>query len=266
MTALRSDGHVPWPYDPTTNDESPMTTDLQDGWIVNLGHARYLEVLDLQRRLVGLRQQNLVPDALLLVEHEPVITLGRRGNTANILSTVEELASQGIQIHQAERGGDVTYHGPGQLVAYPIVHLTQRGISIRTYVHILEEIVIQTLDDFDIRAGREPQHRGVWVGEGKVAALGVAIKRWVSFHGFALNVSPNLDQYYHIKPCELSHEQVTSMASLLGETVGLAEVTEKLLSNFIQLFPGKWRILSPDDLLREIEIDVENQPIRGIQG
>ena len=240
-----------------------MTNDT--GWLVSLGQAKYLEVLDLQRRLVKLRQEGKVPDVLLLVEHEPVITLGRRGNTANILSTAEELVSQGIQIYQAERGGDVTYHGPGQLVAYPIVHLTQREISIHTYVHMLEETIILTLDDFDIRAGRESQHRGVWVGDLKVAALGVAIRRWVTFHGFALNVSPNLDHYCHINPCELGHEQVTSMASLLGEPVSMAEVTKKLLSNFIELFPGEWRTLSPDELLSNIDTDEEIYQSRSMQ-
>ena len=143
------------------------------------------------------------------------------------------------------------------MVAYPIIHLTQGEISIHAYVHMLEETIILTLDDFDIRAGREPQHRGVWVGDRKVAALGVAIRRWVTFHGFALNVSPNLDHYCHINPCELGHEQVTSMASLLGDPVSMAEVTKKLLSNFIELFLGEWQTLSADELLREIEIDEE---------
>ena len=242
-----------------------MKSDLQDGWLVHLGQTKYLEVLDLQHQLVKLRQEGEVPDVLLLVEHEPVITLGRRGSTANILSTAEELVSQGIQIHQVERGGDVTYHGPGQLVAYPIIHLTQREISIRTYVHILEEIIIQTLDDFDIRAGRVPQHRGVWVRNLKVAALGVAIRRWVSFHGFALNVSPNLDHYCHIKPCELGHELVTSMASLLGKKVTMAEVTKKLLSKFIELFPGEWQTLTADELLRDINIHEGTYQNRSMQ-
>jgi lipoate-protein ligase B len=203
---------------------------------------------------------------LLLVEHEPVITLGTRGSTANIISTLEELGLDGIQIHQVERGGDVTYHGPGQVVGYPIIHLTQRKLSLRTYVHMLEETIIQTLEDFDIRAGRAPQHRGVWVEDLKVAALGVAIRRWVSFHGFALNVSPNLDHYCHINPCDLAHEQVTSMASLLGEPVGMAEVTKKLLSTFIGLFPGEWQTLTADQLLGEIEIDEEISQTRGMQG
>jgi lipoate-protein ligase B len=216
------------------------------GWIVNLGRARYLEVLDLQRRLVELRQGNFVPDTLLLVEHEPVITLGRRGNRSNIMSPSAELASEGIQIHLVERGGDVTYHGPGQLVVYPVVHLTQRDLSLRKFVYLLEETIIRVLAEFDIQAGRNLQHRGVWVSHLKVAALGVAIRRWVSFHGIALNVSPNMDHFCHINPCELKSEQVTSMAKLLGETPNMEEVTQKVEGRFVELFPGKWRKISPN--------------------
>ena len=225
---------------------------LQDGWIANLGQARYLGVLDLQRRLVEMRQQNLVPDTLLLVEHEPVITLGRRGHTDNILSTAEELALQGIEIHRVERGGDVTYHGPGQLVAYPIVHLTQRELSIRAFVDLLEETLILVLADFGIKAGREPRHRGVWVEDLKVAALGVAVRRWVSFHGFALNISPNLDHYCHINPCELAHEQVTSMAKLLERVPGIPEVTDAMVRRFTQLFRAQWQELGSAEVFYRV--------------
>jgi lipoate-protein ligase B len=226
-----------------------------DGWIVNLGHSKYLEVLDLQRRLVELRQGNFVPDTLLLVEHEPVITLGRRGSRANILSTSVELASEGIQVHPVERGGDVTYHGPGQLVVYPIVHLSQRKLSVRRFVDLLEETIIQVLDDFGIQASRDPQHRGVWVSHLKVAALGVAIRRWVSFHGISLNVSPNMDHFCHINPCELRSEQVTSMAKLLGETPSMEEVIKKVVGRFVELFPGKWRETSPNEIFTGAQIE-----------
>ena len=232
-----------------------MTND--DGWIVNLGHGRYLEVLDLQRRLIELRRGNLVPDTLLLVEHEPVITLGRRGNRGNILSPLAELDSEGIQVHPVERGGDVTYHGPGQLVVYPIVHLSQRDLSVRRYVDLLEETIIQVMADFGIQAGRDPLHRGVWVSHLKVAALGVAIRRWVSFHGFALNVSPNMDHFCHIKPCELSSEQVTSMANLLGETPSMEEVVQKVVGRFVELFPGKWDEISLNEVFGSIQIKDE---------
>ncbi|MCG6944805.1 MAG: lipoyl(octanoyl) transferase LipB [Deltaproteobacteria bacterium] len=229
-----------------------MTNILPDGWVVNLGQAKYLEVLDLQRELVKLRQEQRIPDTLLLVEHEPVITLGRRGRRSNILSSSEKLASQGINVHQVERGGDVTYHGPGQLVGYPVIDLAERNIGVRQFVDLLEETIILTLADFDIRAGRQSQHRGVWVGNLKVAALGVAIKRWVSFHGFALNVSPNLDYYCHINPCELQPEQVTSMAELLGETPGMAGVTHKLVIIFVELFPGEWHEISPIEVFGSV--------------
>ena len=237
-----------------------------DGWIANLGQAKYLEVLDLQRELVKLRQGQSIPDTLLLVEHEPVITLGRRGSTSNILSSSEQLASQGIKVRQVERGGDVTYHGPGQLVGYPVIDLAARKIGVRQFVDLLEETIILTLADFDLRAGRQSQHRGVWVEDRKVAALGVAIKRWVSFHGFALNVSPNLDHYCHINPCELQHEQVTSMARLLGKAPSMAEVTKKLLNNFIGLFPGEWHEVSPAEVFGRVTIEDEISHIRGMQG
>jgi lipoate-protein ligase B len=165
------------------------------------------------------------------------------------------LASEGIQIHLVERGGDVTYHGPGQLVVYPIVHLTQRKLSLRRFVDLLEESIILVLADFGIQAGRDPQHRGVWVSHLKVAALGVAIRRWVSFHGIALNVCPNMDHFCHINPCELKSEQVTSMARLLGETPNMEEVTQKVEGRFVELFPGKWRKISPTELFTGVRIE-----------
>ncbi len=229
---------------------------LQKGWLVNLRQAKYLGVLDLQRELVKLRQGHRIPDTLLLVEHEPVITLGRRGNTSNILSSSEQLASQGIKVRQVERGGDVTYHGPGQLVGYPVIDLAARKIGVRQFVDLLEATIILTLADFDLRAGRQSQHRGVWVEDRKVAALGVAIKRWVSFHGFALNVSPNLDHYCHINPCELQHEQVTSMARLLGRTPSMVEVGDTVMRKFAELFPGEWREVSPAEVCGRVPAEL----------
>ena len=241
--------------------------ELREGWLVDLGQAKYLGVLDFQRKLVDLRQKNSVPDTLLLVEHESVITLGRRGSMDNILSNAEELESQGIHIRRVERGGDVTYHGPGQLVVYPIVHLTKRNLSIRRFVDLLEEVLIKALADFGIHAGRDPQHRGVWVSDRKVAALGVAIRRWVSFHGIALNVSPNMDHFCHINPCALRSDQVTSMSELLGESPSMTEVAQTVAAKFIELFPGKWREISPTEVCRNIKtqdetVQVETSPDR----
>jgi lipoate-protein ligase B len=233
-----------------------MINDIPDGWLVNLGQAKYLEILDLQRELVKLRQEERIPDTLLLVEHEPVITLGRRGSTKNILASSEQLASQGIQVHQVERGGDVTYHGPGQLVGYPLIDLAKKKIGVRQFVDLLEETIILTLADFDIRAGRQSQHRGVWVEDRKIAALGVAIKRWVSFHGFALNVSPNLDHYCHINPCELQPEQVTSMARLVGKAPGMMEVGDTVMRKFAELFPARWYEVSPAEVFGRVQFEL----------
>ena len=231
----------------------------RNGWILNLGQAKYLEVLELQRELVKLRQEQRIPDTLLLVEHEPVITLGRGGSTSNILSSAEQLASQGINVHQVERGGDVTYHGPGQLVGDPVIDLADRSIGVRQFVDLLEETIILTLADFGIRAGRQSQHRGVWVEDRKIAAVGVAIKRWVSFHGFALNVSPNLDHYCHINPCELHYEQVTSMARLLGKPLAMARVIQKVVSRFVELFPGDWHEISSAEVFARVQLEANGK-------
>jgi lipoyl(octanoyl) transferase len=225
----------------------------QNGWIVNLGHARYAQTLELQQRLVQLRHENTVPDTLLLAEHEPVITMGRRDTTANILATPAELSSQGIQVFQVERGGDVTYHGPGQLVGYPIIHLTQKNIGVRSFVNLLEETIIRTLADYHISAGRHPEHRGVWINDLKVAALGVAVKKGVSFHGFALNVSPNLAHFCYINPCDLKPEKVTSVQALLGTAPGMEEVCATVAKRFVDVFPGQWRTFSSTELTQKME-------------
>jgi lipoyl(octanoyl) transferase len=136
--------------------------------------------------------------------------------------------------------------------------LTQRNLSLRSFVHLLEETLILVLSDFGIQAGRDPQHRGVWVSHLKVAALGVAISRWVSFHGMALNVCPNMNHFCHINPCELRSEQVTSMANLLGETPSMEEMVQKVVNRFVELFPGKWREVSPDEVFGRIQIQDEN--------
>ena len=225
---------------------------LQDGWLVNLGQAKYLAVLELQRTLVELRSAHKIPDLLLLTEHEPVITVGRRGNTTHILATAQELTSQGIQVYHVERGGEVTYHGPGQLLTYPVIHLAHRELGVRTFVNLLEQTVIQALATFDIQARCETQHRGVWVGGRKLAALGLAIRRWVSFHGFALNVSPNLDHFRLINPCGLDHQMVTSMAMLLEKIPSMTAVRDQVASKFTKLFPGHWKKFTIAELQRMI--------------
>lgn len=177
----------------------------------------------LQRELVAARQAGRIRDVVLLVEHPPVITVGRAGRSANILLPRALLAAQGFELFEVERGGDVTYHGPGQLVGYPIVDLRALDEDVVRYVRSLEGALIGALQQCGVSAGRVRGYPGVWAGDAKIAAIGVAVKRRVTMHGFALNVAPDLDHFAVINPCGLG-KPVTSMARVLGRPVSLAEV------------------------------------------
>ncbi|HHY60756.1 MAG TPA: lipoyl(octanoyl) transferase LipB, partial [Clostridia bacterium] len=153
------------------------------------GLTGYPEGLSLQRRLMTLRQENRIPDVLLLLEHLPVLTLGKNADDSHILFSPEVLAAQGIDIYHTERGGNVTYHGPGQIVGYPIIHLRENSLGVKEYVALLEQLFLDLLArEYGLVAYRDPEHRGVWIGNDKITAIGVAVKRWVTMHGFAFNV------------------------------------------------------------------------------
>ena len=173
---------------------------------------------------------------LFLLEHPPVITLGRGADRANILAADEMLAAAGVTVHQAQRGGDVTYHGPGQIVGYPIIRLAEHGRDVHAYLRRLEQVIMDTLADYRITAQRSAGHTGVWVGREKVAAIGVAITRWISYHGFALNVAPNFRHFGLINACGITDRQVTSMSRLLGAAVDQAQVEVRLARHFGEEF------------------------------
>ncbi len=191
-------------------------------WLVQCGRMAYGAAWGLQRALVTARQAGRIGDVVLLLEHPPVITIGRAGRSANILIPRDSLAALGFDVFEVERGGDVTYHGPGQLVGYPIVDLRALDEDVVRYVRSLEAALIAALQTFGIEADRVRGSPGVWVGDAKIAAIGVAVKRRVTMHGFALNVEPNLDHFAVINPCGLG-KPVTSMARVLGRAVSLAE-------------------------------------------
>lgn len=201
------------------------TVEPADGWLLDLerGPVAYAEIWALQRELLRARQEGLIPDVLLLLEHRPVVTLGRSAAREHLLVSRADLAGRGIEVFEVERGGSATYHGPGQLVGYPIFDLRRFGDDAGAYVRTLEAVVIDTLAAFGLQASRRPGYPGVWVGEAKIAALGVAIKRHVTMHGFALNVSTDLDGFALINPCGLGRP-VTSMVHLLGRHVDLRAV------------------------------------------
>src|SRR5436305_3941328 len=169
-----------------------------------LGRVDYRKTWDLQLQLVRDRAQGRISDQLLLLEHPHVFTLGRRGRTANVLSSDEAIAAAGAQLIHSDRGGDVTYHGPGQLVGYPIMYLPENERDIPRYVRRLEEAVIRTLADFGITAGREQEVPGVGVGAEQICALGVKISEWVTLHGMALNVTTDMSYFRHIVPCGIA--------------------------------------------------------------
>jgi lipoyl(octanoyl) transferase len=191
----------------------------------------------MQRALVEDRRADRTGDVLLLVEHPPVLTVGVRGDggRSHILASPGLLAARGIEVHETGRGGDVTYHGPGQIVGYPILTLKPDRCDVHGYLRDLEEVLIRVADDFGIHAGRVPGLTGVWVGERKLAAIGVRISRWITSHGFALNVTPNLDDFNLIVPCGIADRGVTSLAQL-GCTAARSDVEDRLVSHFCGVF------------------------------
>ena len=198
--------------------------------IHDLGWMEYGPAFELQRGLVEKRKRGLIPDQLLIVEHPHVITLGRNGRPEHLLASEEVLRRAGISFHHTDRGGDITYHGPGQVVGYPIVDLREWKRDVTAYVRAIEQVLIDTLAGFGIPAGRVAGSTGVWVGSRKVAAIGVHISRWVTSHGFALNVTTDLSYFQYIVPCGLS-KPVTSMEEL-GCRAGREDVVRTLARNF----------------------------------
>jgi lipoyl(octanoyl) transferase len=198
------------------------------------GRLGYGPALELQRRLIEERKRGAIPDQLLLLEHPHTITLGRNGQMQNLLAGESVLQRSGIEFHPTNRGGDITYHGPGQLVGYPILDLREWRRDVVAYVRALEQALIEALAEFDIQAGRIPRLTGVWVGERKIAAIGVHISRWVTSHGFALNVNTDLSYFQYIVPCGLT-KPVTSMAEL-GARASVAQVSETVAAHFGRVF------------------------------
>ena len=204
--------------------------------VEQLGLVEYAEGLRLQRELVRQRKAGEVPDTLLLLEHPHVFTLGRNARKENLLAPPDRRASQGVQVYETDRGGDVTYHGPGQLVGYPIFDLTQHRRDLSWYMRSLEEVFIGVARDFGIKAARLPGAPGVWVGNDKLVAMGVHVSRWVTSHGFAFNVNTDLRYFEWIVPCGLRDKGVTSLKKLLGRAVEMDAVIERVVERFGRVF------------------------------
>jgi lipoyl(octanoyl) transferase len=203
--------------------------------VSRLGLVPYQEALALQTDLHERRARHDIPDMLVLVEHPHVYTIGRRGSPDEILWDAGELARRGIEVVEADRGGQVTYHGPGQLVGYPIVDLGP-GADLVAYVRRLEDVLVTTLDRFGLRAGRDVGNTGVWIGDRKIGAIGVRVTRGVTKHGFALNVSTDLSYFAGIIPCGITTKGVTSMGAELGDAPALDTVAAVLTEEFVGVF------------------------------
>jgi lipoyl(octanoyl) transferase len=200
-----------------------------------LGRVDYAEGLALQQRAVEQCGLNGFEE-LILVEHPSVFTLGTGADASHILPAEQELIDRSIEVHQTGRGGDVTYHGPGQLVGYPVINLKPDRCDVHRYVRDLEDVLIRTLGDFDIAGTRIAGLTGVWVGDEKVAAIGVRIARWITSHGFALNVNTNLDYFKMIVPCGIPDKGVTSMSRVMGRKLDLRDVGISVASRFGEVF------------------------------
>ncbi|HVS32302.1 MAG TPA: lipoyl(octanoyl) transferase LipB [Thermoanaerobaculia bacterium] len=210
----------------------------------------------LQQKLTELRQRDEIPDQLLLLEHPPVITLGRGGDAAHLLAPPETLRRQRVRFFETTRGGDITYHGPGQIVGYPIVHLGEGSRDVRKYVTRLEEVLIRTVAEYGITATREEGKRGIWVGNHKIAAIGVRIARWVTSHGWALNVNTNLDHFRLITPCGLAGTGVTSIARESGRTIPMEDVRAVLAAKFAEVFERD--LVEREETLRLVKVVVRD--------
>lgn len=202
--------------------------------VCDLQLASYREALALQESLLEARVAGRIPDVLLLVEHNPVYTLGRNASDDNMLVPEADLAKRGIEVVRTGRGGQVTYHGPGQLVAYPIIHLGEAGIGAQDYITRLEQVIVLALGRLGISAGTDREHRGVWIEGSKIAAIGVRITRQVTMHGFSLNVNPDLSHYENIVPCGIRDRGVTSMAKL-GHTFPMSTVKDLVVRSFTEV-------------------------------
>ncbi|MBM4339591.1 MAG: lipoyl(octanoyl) transferase LipB [Deltaproteobacteria bacterium] len=218
------------------------------GYIVDLGTMDYAKALDLQHLLWSRRVEGEVPDLLLLLEHPHVITLGRRGERSSLLISPDVLEAMKIPIFHTERGGDVTYHGPGQMIVYPILNLKEYGYRLISYVSELEEVILSVLRDFGIEGRKDSSNRGVWAESAKIASVGVAIKHWVSMHGLALNYATDLKYFDLINPCGLKKVKITSMEKILGKEIPREKLLKSIIFQFQKVFKRDWEVKGLKDI------------------
>ncbi|MEW6062432.1 MAG: lipoyl(octanoyl) transferase LipB [Bacteroidota bacterium] len=228
--------------------------------VVNIGRTRYADAWELQKQIFSARLQQRISDVLVFTEHDHVYTLGKSADDNHLLAKDEELSKKGVDVFWIDRGGDITYHGPGQIVGYPIIDLNDHYHDIHRYLRDIEEALIRALQEYGISAGREPEYTGVWVKDEKIAAIGVKVSKWITMHGFALNVNTDLSFFDRIIPCGIFHKGVTSLQQILGREIALEEVQQYVIHHFQQLFQWEIKHISREELitmLRHNEAEIE---------
>jgi lipoate-protein ligase B len=220
-----------------------------------LGRVPYAQALDLQMRICDLKKQGFDKDVLLLLEHPPTITIGRRGRLNNLLVSEDDLKSRGIELYYVDRGGDITFHGPGQLIGYPILSLRAHEHDVHAYMRNLEESLIRLLSRFGIEGMRNSQFTGVWTSMGKIAAMGVHLSRWVTRHGYALNINTDLSFFNLIVPCGIIGGKVASMQKHLSRSMDLEEVADRYIQEFGALFGRNMVKIDGNALYTELQWD-----------
>lgn len=211
----------------------------------------YKEAWDLQKEIFSKRVSGEVGDYLFLLEHPNTYTLGKTAHKENLKGSDKYLKENNISVYDIDRGGDITYHGPGQIVGYPILDLNNWSKDTHKYLRALEEVIINTCKDFGLNCERNPKHTGVWIGEKKIAAIGIKVSRWITMHGFAFNVNTDLNLFEGIIPCGIQDKAVTSLSRELGTEIKISEVKEKLLKSFIEVFSyDEQRVVNKDAILQ----------------
>lgn len=275
-----------WRLTSSFNQEFNVDQNEKICWVVKLGLVPYDSACKLQQKLVRARKEGAIPDVLLLCEHPHVITMGRNGRAEHLLASNHLLGQMNVEFHATDRGGDITYHGPGQVVGYPILDLTEHRRDVRWYVNQLEEVMIRATADFGLVARRAEGQHGVWIGtsvpgtapaaEEKLGALGVHLSRWVTSHGFAYNVSTDLRYFDLIVPCGIAGKRATSLERALGMPVDCERVTQNLISHFGQVFERAMISVLPSELEETVAGDEfsrnpfvrerENMPVVAAKG
>jgi lipoate-protein ligase B len=237
----------------------------REGLWLDLDFIDYRKALDLQLQLVNARHDRILEtDAVLFLEHPPVFTMGRRGNLESLKVSKSFLESRGIPVIPVERGGDITYHGPGQLVVYPILDLRASGWRVVDFVEALEDVMIRTLMDWGIKAVRDPKNRGVWVGPSKIGSIGIAVRRSISFHGLALNVNTDLEPFKWVHPCGLQGVCMISMKKIIGKEILMEDVRRATGTHIQEVFDVRLKPKTLDEILHLLESEISTPDRKAI--